>query len=92
MLDWKHSSEIENIASAPCILESYIGNIVIWKHHFHLETWIGYWNQKFDIGNMQGRLETNVLCCKHKEVYWKHCILKYNDADENQGAFWIWVK
>ena len=30
---------------APCILETYIGNYVVWKHHLHLETWIGYWKQ-----------------------------------------------
>ena len=43
---------------APCLLETYIGNIAVWKHHLHLETWIGYWKQKLDIGNIRFILET----------------------------------
>ena len=50
---------------APCILETYIGNYVVWKHHLHLETWIGYWKQKLDIGNIHRILETKI-------GYWKH--------------------
>ena len=34
----------------------YIGNIH-WKY-CRLETWIGYWKQKLDIGNIKRRLET----------------------------------
>ena len=28
---------------APCILETYIGNYVVWKHHLRLETKNVYW-------------------------------------------------
>ena len=40
------------------MLETIIGNIVDWKYHLHLETWIGHWKQRLDIGNMKRRLET----------------------------------
>ena len=46
-------------------METYIGNYVVWKHHLHLETWIGYWKQKLDIGNIHRILETKI-------GYWKH--------------------
>ena len=54
------------------ILETYIGNIVVWKHHFRLETSIGYWKQKSDIGNMKGVWKHKSVYWKHKSVYWKH--------------------
>ena len=38
-------------------METYIGNIVIWKHRLHLETYSAYWKHHF-------RLETH--------IYWKH--------------------
>ena len=50
--------------TAPCILETYVWKIVVWKHNSHLETWIGYWEHKLDIGNIRRRLET-------LPVYWK---------------------
>ena len=55
----------------------YIGNIVVWKHRWRLETYIGYWKQKKDIGNMQKRFETYSVCWKHyfsleTYIYWKH--------------------
>ena len=36
----------------------YIGNIVVWKHHLHLETKNVYRNHTLDIGNIRIRLET----------------------------------
>ena len=44
--------------TALCILESYIGNIVVWKHHLHLERKNVYWRHTFDFGNIRIRLET----------------------------------
>ena len=43
---------------ALCILETYIGNIVVWKHHLHLETKNVYWKHALDIGNKNWILET----------------------------------
>ena len=61
------------VYTALCILETYIGNIVVWKHHLHLETKNVYWKhaldiqKKSDIGNIRIRLETY-------SAYWKHIL------------------
>ena len=42
----------------------YIINIVIKKHHLHLETKL-YIEKKLDIGNIRIRLEANLAYLKH---------------------------
>ena len=62
------------MAGAPCILETYIGNIVVWKHHWRLETKNAYWKHTLDIGNISLYIGNIKLDWKHKSVYWKHKI------------------
>ena len=63
---------------ALCILETYIGNNVVWKHHLHLETKNIYWKHALDIGNKNRILETYELDWKHIlyigniTFVWKH--------------------
>ena len=50
-------------------METYIGNIVVWKHHLHLETkkkYIGNIHSilpifQYHIGNIRWILETHIL-------------------------------
>ena len=51
---------------APCILETYIGNYVVWKHHLRLETKNVYWKHTQDIGNKNWILETYIGYWKQK--------------------------
>ena len=59
-------------------METYIGNIVVWKHHLHLETKNVYWKHALDIGNKNRILETYELDWKHIlhigniTFVWKH--------------------
>ena len=73
----------------------YIGNIVVWKHHLHLETKNVYRNHTLDIGNIIWILETYELDWKHIQkfyiiwysTYWKqhfrletHIYWKHNET------------
>ena len=72
-------------------METYIGNIVVWKHHLHLETkkvyWkhtfdianipISYWKHNMDIGNIRIRLETNSAYSKHHFSLETHILETY---------------
>ena len=41
-----------------CRLETYIGNIVDWKHQNRLETKFLDWKHDYEIGNKKSTLET----------------------------------
>ena len=68
----------ESLHTALSILETYIGNIVVWKHHLHLETKNVFWKHTLDIGNIIWILETYELDWKHNldigniTFVWKH--------------------
>ena len=72
----------------------YIGNID-WKHcsletsfsfgniHRILETQIGYWKHKKAFGNIICILETYFGYWKQRLGYWKQCIWKHLNDNEN---------
>ena len=47
--------------SVICRLETYIGNIVDWKHQNRLETKFLDLKHDYEIGNKKGTFETNFL-------------------------------
>ena len=51
--------------TALCLLETYTGNIIVWKHHLHLETKNVDWKHTNSIGNIFCILETYELDWKH---------------------------
>ena len=52
--------------SALCSLETYIRNIVVWKHHLRLETENVYWKHTLDIGNIELHIRNIKGVWKHK--------------------------
>ena len=60
-----------------CRLETWIGNIVDWKHRNRLETLKVNWKQNKYIGNINIRLETKSVDWKHKnEIGNRKCRLE----------------
>ena len=73
---WFEWFQIEWRDTAPCITETYVGNIVVWKHQLRFETPIGYWKHKSDIENIKS-------VWKRKFLYWKHCTWKHIEIENN---------